>query len=398
MHYCRILPLTLLLMCLYCSPTLGAPWAWGIAPPFPAYDPAWQEVRDLWDRHWDGANTDELISKVQALEKRYPDKPEPALWLARLYLYRGDTQRRHKRENYQTAARYAVQAHRLDRKDRTALKILACTMPSIESTSSALRTHDEWIREAAPLPEGWIVPEMQGETWEQAITLFKDRPQDHRKGLQALALFNRIANERPRDGLAQTWASFANYDIGEYYTALGEHETKALPYYKAGMVYGQKALKLEPHSVPAHFWYQCNLARSIQYTSLLNKARYLNPLLKHMVFCAHEDYFYNYFGPCLALSTMITNGGWVTEKGMAMAGVSLESVYRTLEWAEILFPHNLCILYARADILAYQGKKQEAIKLCEEILRRKPDESPYSTMGNMNNQRFTHALYERLKH
>jgi len=61
----------------------------------------------------------------------------------------------------------------------------------------------------------------------------------------------------------------------------------------------------------------------------------------------------------LCLGTMVTNGGWVTEKGMVIASINLDIEMNGLEQSEILYPDYLYIPYARADILAYKGKKTE---------------------------------------
>jgi tetratricopeptide (TPR) repeat protein len=44
-----------------------------------------------------------------------------------------------------------------------------------------------------------------------------------------------------------------------------------------------------------------------------------------------------------------------------------------LEIAEILCPNYFYIPYTRADILAYKGKKKEALVILERIIARDPD-------------------------
>jgi tetratricopeptide (TPR) repeat protein len=78
----------------------------------------------------------------------------------------------------------------------------------------------------------------------------------------------------------------------------------------------------------------------------------------------------------VTLGTMITNGGWVTEKGMGLAGVSLELDMNALELAEILNPCYYYIPYCRADILAYQGQYREALEILDRLLARDPNEEP----------------------
>jgi tetratricopeptide (TPR) repeat protein len=73
---------------------------------------------------------------------------------------------------------------------------------------------------------------------------------------------------------------------------------------------------------------------------------------------------------------MVTNGGWVTEKGMVIASINLDIEMNGLELAEIFFPDYLYIPYARADILAYKGKKKEAMAILEKIIAANPDANP----------------------
>lgn len=375
----------------------GADWVWEIDPPIPGHDAEWLPIKKLWDRHWDGSTLAEMISQMHVLERKYPKRLEPSLWLARLYLYLGDSQKNNKRENYKRAEFYAVQAHKIDKHNELALKILVLVMPNIENTTYTLKNYGDWIKEAAPLKDGWLVPEMQGLDWVNGIALFAQGAQDHQKLIRAAELFTQIADRRIQDGTAQTWASYANYEVGEYYSSIGKHDTQALPFYRKGMTYGDKALKLMPHSVPAHYWYFANLGRSVENTSLLNQARYLDTMLKHISFCARENGFYNYFGSAISLATIITKGGWVVEKGFSISGVGLESICRSLDLTEILYPQVLRLRFAKADISAYQNRREEAIQTCERIMRTNPQVSSFTGIGNCNSIGFAQQLYNKLK-
>ncbi|MDD5344793.1 MAG: hypothetical protein PHW12_10295, partial [Smithella sp.] len=175
--------------------------------------------------------------------------------------------------------------------------------------------------------------------------------------------------------LAQTWASRVNYYIGLYYTSTDEHE-KSMIYYKQGILYGKKARELLPNSVPANYWYMLSLSRSIQFTSLVNKARYLKSILDPLYFCSKENSIYFFCGPVISLATIVTNGGWITEKGMNLVDITLEMDLNGLEIANILFPHYYYIPFAWADVLAYKGKKTEALTILEKILASNPNIDP----------------------
>jgi len=82
---------------------------------------------------------------------------------------------------------------------------------------------------------------------------------------------------------------------------------------------------------------------------------------------------------------------------MGIAGVSLSNEMTSLELAEILYPDYIYIPYAKADILAYKGKKEEAIKILENILTRNTDQNKFAIAENRCHQRFSRLLYNKLK-
>lgn len=43
---------------------------WELSIPLPATDSLWEEVRTLWDKHWDEKNIDDLIGALHQLEKK----------------------------------------------------------------------------------------------------------------------------------------------------------------------------------------------------------------------------------------------------------------------------------------------------------------------------------------
>jgi len=62
------------------------------------------------------------------------------------------------------------------------------------------------------------------------------------------------------------------------------------------MAFGERAIKLMPHSVPARYRYQLNMGRYIRDTCLFNKARDMNALVGHLIFCVRENSLYKYSG------------------------------------------------------------------------------------------------------
>jgi tetratricopeptide (TPR) repeat protein len=350
-------------------------WAgvWDMDPPLPNNDPQWEQVRTLWTKHYDGDYLDELIAALGPLKEKNPERVEPYLWLARAHYLHARYHRKDRPAHFAQAEEYAAKACSMDAGNITAVKMLADICVYSHNRAYLYAHYGNLIRGKAPLPYGEALPDMPSYAgWGTFQKLWAARA-DIEKAKAAAAMTEQFAFENPQDGLAQIWAARANYYLGENYTSTGEHNTKALPYYKQGIVYSEKARARIPNSVPANYWYQLNLARSIQFTSLFNKGRYLMDLLNPLLFCSRENSSYYYFGPAQTLGTMITNGGWVTEKGMQIAGISLETALAGLELTEILYPDYYHAPYCRADVLVYQGKRQEALAILENLLARNPD-------------------------
>ena len=353
----------------------AAVWAqaWEIDPPLPCNDPQWEKVKALYINHSGGKNLTELIAVLTPLKDKYPDTVEPYLWLARVHYLQARYERKRSEENFEKAEDYAAQACRMTPKNPLAVKILADALIYNRDRDHIFSHYGALFKSCAPLPSEEALPLMKNYTgWEAFMKQWTARA-DIAKGQGALALIEKIAQEHPNDALAQTWAGRTAYYVGEYYTSIGEHDSKGLPYYTKGMSYTAKARKLQPNNVPANYWYQINRARSVQFTSLLNQGRYLMDMLTPLLYSDRENGTYYFFGPILTLGTMVTNGGWVTEKGMKLANITLEMDMNALEIAEILCPNYFYIPYTRADILAYKGKKKEALVILERIIARDPD-------------------------
>jgi tetratricopeptide (TPR) repeat protein len=367
-----------MIVTLVCMWALGVSAAanWSMDIPIPNNDPQWEKVKALWANHYDAKNLDELIAALTPLKDKYPDRVEPALWLAEVNYMHGRKIREGREKYYAEAEKLSAQVAKQDPKNTLAIRILFDTLGYSRDREYIFKNYGALLKAAAPLPDAQAVPDMKPSPEWDAFKKIWDQRVDIEKAKAAVPLIEKIADSHPNDGLAQTWASYANYFCGEYYTGQNQHDSKAMPYYKKGISYGEKAMKLSPHSVPANYWYQNNLARAIQFTSFMNQARYLMDILRPLLFCSYENNSYHYFDPVLTLATMITNGGWVTEKGMGIAGITLDMEMNSLEIAEILCPTFYYIPYARADVLSTKGKNKEALEILEKLLAKNPDIDP----------------------
>ena len=377
-HNHKGVAILLLCLCMLAIPVLvqAQAFAWGIDPPLMNNDPQWEKIKTLWAGHYGGKNLTELIDVLTPLKDKYPSNVEPYLWLARVNYLHARYERADRDEYFNQAEKFCVQALKIDPKNQLAIKYLVDTLCYSREREYIAKNYGALIKSFAPLPISDALPDLtNGNGWSEFKKLWEARA-DISKAQCAIAMMENMAAQNPANVQVLTWASRVEYYLGEYYTLNGEHDTKAMPYYKKGMDYAEKARKLQPKSVYANYWYQINLARSIQMTSLLNKARYLMDLLTPLLYSSRENSLYYFAGPVLCLGTMITNGGWVTEKGMVIASLNLDIEMNGLEQSEILYPDYLYIPYARADILAYKGKKKEAMAVLEKIIAANPDANP----------------------
>ena len=349
-------------------------FSWDPDPPILNDDPRWEKVRSLWNDHYEGKNIDELIDALIPLKDAYPAKIEPIMLLARAHYFHARYVGKERKEHFEKSEQYALKACKMDPKNLYAIAILLETLCYSRDRDYIFNTYGNLIKSYAPIESAEALPDMKYPEWNDFKSLWLARI-DIEKSKAAIAMVEKIANENPKDGLAQIWASRANYYVGEYYTCINEHD-KGMPFYEKGIAYAKLARKLLPYSVPANYWYQLNRSRAVQFTSILNKALYLMDILVPLYFCSRENSIYYFVGPALTLATMITNGGWVVEKGMRLVNITLEMDMNALEIAEIIFPNYYYIPFARADLLAYKGKKAEALAILEKLIIRDPYVDP----------------------
>ncbi|MDY6830260.1 MAG: hypothetical protein SWC96_00195 [Thermodesulfobacteriota bacterium] len=366
--------------------------AWEMNLPLPGNDPLWQEVAVLWADHWDGKNIDDLIAVLHRLEAAHPDSLAVNLWLSRSYYLKARHQKKDRTGSLKQAESYAAKAVSLDGADMTAMKLLITAVSSYADLDYIQKTYAATWEEKLPAPVGRALPELDLPEFRDALADW-DLREDIEKGKQAVAVFEKIAGDRPENLLAQTWAARGNYYLGYYYISVGDDDT-ALPCFKKGNDYGTKALDIDPHFVPAHYWRQLNLARSIENANILVKARYLNTIMDHLVFTANENTTYFYCGPLISTATIIEKGGWLAEKGLGLAGYTIDTVAMGLELAVIAYPTYLYTHFAKAEVLYHVGKKSEARALMGMILSMDPYQNPFHGPENICVQRLARTFLE----
>jgi tetratricopeptide (TPR) repeat protein len=372
-------------------------FSWDLQPPIPTYDsPRWEKVRVLWNKHYnEGDDLNDLIDTLKSLKEEYPAKIEPVLLLAQAHYLHARYKKNDRKEHFEKAEQYALQACKMDPKNLYAFFTLVETLCYNRDREYIFSKYGTLIKSYTPIKgTGEALPDMKYPGWNAFKALWLARV-DVEKGKAAAAMVEKIARENPADGLAQIWAARANYYVGEYYTGIDEHE-KGIPYYKQGIAYAAIARKLLPNSVPANYYYMLNRSRSIQFTNIANKARYLNDILNPLLFCSKENSAYYFYGPIISLATIVTSGGWITEKGMRLTNITVDMDMNFLELAEIMFPDYYYIPFARADILAYKGKKAEALAVLEKLIIRDPNVEPLVPC-NHGFLREAKRLYNKIK-
>ena len=364
---------------------VNAGTVWDLDLPVPGGDPLWADVAALWNAHWDEENIHTLIQTLHRLESKYPDKPDIQLWLARAYYLKSRYQGRDRVHNLKQSEIHAARALALDRSSVVAMKLLITSVSSYADLSYIAKTYGKLFEKRPRLPVGPALPPLDIPGFRSALESWNGR-EDIEKGLKAVAAFRAVADQHPENSLAQIWVARGNYYLGYYYLSMDQYD-RGLSYFEEGNRYGMKALALSFHSVPANYWRQLNLARSIQNANIFVKAAHLKAIMGNLVFTANENMTYFYCGPLISTATIIEKGGWVAEKGVGMAGYNLDMVTTGLELAVMAYPTYFYIHFAKAEVLYHLGKKDACRKLLDQILEMDPHENPYHAAENLCTQR-----------
>ena len=382
--------LTLVFLAVWPSVNAFSAGAWDMDLPLPPDSPQWQEVQSLWSLHWDGKNLDALIGRLHQIETGGENPLAVNIWLSQAYYLKARHEKKGRVDNLKKSEQYANAAIALDPGNMTAMKLLIISVSSYADMDYIRETYGPLFSAHLPVPVGRALPVLDTvPEFTEAIACW-DRREDIEQGKKAVTAFTKIANERPDDLIAQLWVCRGNYYLGYYYLSLGEDET-ALPFFQEGDAYGLKALALDPHNVPANYWRQLNLARSIQNANILTKARYLHTIMNHLVLTANENATYFYCGPLISTATIIEKGGWLAERGLGLAGYSIDTVAMGLELAVRAYPTYFYIYFAKAEVLHHMGQRDEAATLLHQILEMDPRQNPYHAPENLCVQRLSRA-------
>jgi len=374
-------------------------WAgvWDMDLPYQGDNPQWVKVKALWDGHWDGQGLDEVVSELDLLMEKQPDSVEPYLWLSKTYYLKARLHRKERQTNFRQAEIYAAKAHEVDPGNIMALKLIVDTMSYSGDTVYTLARYGDWIRGGAPFPVAEVLPSLPASQKTKDFYRLWNQRDKIDKGLAAVELLKDMASSSPRDGLTLLWACRAHYYLGLYYTSQGNQEERATSCYRQGLRYGENALKLMPHSVPAHYWQARNLSGWLRGAGLFNRMRYTNRMTEHQLFCSRENAFYHYSGPVQDMGMLMAQGDWVTRQRVKRTGITPQVAYCMLDLAAILYPDSLAIPYVKAQLLVHDGKKEEAIKTVENLLARNPDSDRFTAPENHCYRRMARRFLSEIK-
>lgn len=379
-------------LCLICPSMLFAESAWDLTIPLPSNDPVWEDVKKIWDDHWDGKNIDQLIDTLYRIEETHGDAVETHLWLSRACYLKARYHKKNRADYLKKSESHAVKALSIDPHSIAGMKLLITSVSSYADLDYIKKTYGPFFMDKLPVPIGRALPEMDLPEFGAALKQWDQRDKIE-KGEEAVALFKKIADENPKNALAQTWVARGNYYLGYYYISLGQ-DKRALPFFIEGDRYGQKAIALAPNEVPANYWRQLNLARSIQNANILVKAGHMKPIMDHLVLTANENMTYFYCGPLISTATIIEKGGWVAEKGLGLAGYTMETVKAGLELAVLAFPTYFYTHFARAEVFYHLGKKEEAKSILTRMIAMDPYQNQWHAAENLCAQRLAKTFLE----
>jgi len=379
--FIRNLILVMGFVCLLLSSIPGnlhAASMWEADPPMLAGDPQWDKVKDLWKDHYDGKNLDELIAILTPLKDKTPDKVEPYLCLARAHYLHARYINKDKAGHFAKSENYAVQALKIDPNNNFAIRALMDTLIWSRDRNYIFSKYGELLKakgriklgDPCPVPDYMIGNYPESATFKK---LWAERG-DMEKLKACIPLIEKMADAHPNDIYLQMWASYVDYYIGEVHTSYGleEHNTKGIPYYKRGLAYARKAMKLDPKNYLANYCVVMNQSRIIQFTSLMNKARYLMDFVTPLLYATKENCSLFFFNPFVILGNTLIYGGWVTEKGFGMANINKQMVFTALEITEMVYPEFMFTPQVRAELLYTMGNKKEAMAILTKLLARDP--------------------------
>ena len=181
-----------------------------------------------------------------------------------------------------------------------------------------------------------------------------------------------------------------NYDLmielANFYWQRGDQMPKANDqdfekrnvYFNKGKAYAEIALKMK-ESAGAYYWFTANLASSYQNKNALAQARLFPTLKKNTDWIDAHDPGYFYGGGARIWSKVVAE---VPKVLLAMGLADPEDAYRSLNDAIKLEPRYLLNYTYKGNFLWSQGRKDEALKELDYVLKADPNIFPQELAKN----------------
>ncbi len=363
-----------------------------IEMPLPQDNPDWQKFEKLWQDRHSGKHCDEMSGLLEAMQRQSPDKAAIYLWQANVKTFQA-RENKNDPDLLKQAEKLICRAREIDPDNPYAFRLLLNVLPGCADRAYLMQNYGDWVNQASPQKAVRQLPLIDDPAWRKALSDW-DRRKDIEKAAAAVAVFEAYAQAHPQNGLAQLWVSRGNYYLGEYYLSMDRYEDSARQYYLKGVRFGEDALRLLPDDVRSHYWLMVNEARSIQFDSLLSKAKSATSIRTHLMFCLRDDGLYYFGGPSMLEAIGLRAGGKVGSKVMEFIGINSATVIRELDMAAILYPEIFYLPYCKALLLVHTGQKDAAVKVLDELIERNPDQSELYTAENHCILRLSRLLRE----
>lgn len=175
-------------------------------------------------------------------------------------------------------------------------------------------------------------------------------------------------------------------ELANYYWQRGDQMPKATAqdfearnvYFNKGKAYAEQALKLK-ECAGAYYWYSANLASSYQNRSVLAQAKLFPTIKKNTDWIDQHDPHYFYGGGARLWSKVVAE---VPDALLKMGLADPEDVYRALNDAIKFEPRYLLNYVYKANFCWRMGRKDEALKELDYVLRADPNIFPEELAKN----------------
>ena len=244
--------------------------------------------------------------------------------------------------------------------------IIAVAFMALPALAGGLNKPSSKVREAQKLiDQAWNLDKVSA-----SVTTYK----------QCLALMKQADKLDPNNYSILIDLSRFNWLYGDNLPKETSEQQKMLvKLYAAGMAAAGKSIKVK-ETVDAHYWFAVNKASSLEFSSIVSQAAGFPTIFKHSNYVTDNgpDYYYGAAGRLW--SEIITR---VPKQVVKMVGVDVQMVTDLIDDAIKIEPRYLDnYVYKARFIFTYYGKKDEALKLLEHVIKQKPEIFPEEVTAN----------------